>query len=46
MKEDTLEDVMYWTGQLAEAYPDLAAKVLSRDTRSRFVHDVSLFFTQ
>lgn len=25
--EDTLEDVMYWTGQLMEAYPELAFKV-------------------
>ena len=26
-KEDTLEDLMYWTGQLAEAHPEFAEKV-------------------
>lgn len=26
-KEDTLEDLMYWTGQLSEAYPEFADKV-------------------
>lgn len=26
-KEDTLEDVMYWAGQLSEAYPEFADKV-------------------
>ncbi|CAM9538956.1 unnamed protein product [Ascophyllum nodosum] len=27
-KEDTLEDLMYWTGQLAEAHPEFAEKKL------------------
>lgn len=31
-KEDTLEDVMYWAGQLAEAYPDFADKVCLLET--------------
>lgn len=32
-KEDTLEDVMYWAGQLAEAHPDFAEKVADRILR-------------
>ncbi|CAM9536402.1 unnamed protein product [Pylaiella littoralis] len=30
-KEDTLEDLMYWTGQLSEAYPEFADKKLWQD---------------
>lgn len=27
LQEDTVEDVMYWVGQLSEAYPEITSKV-------------------